>query len=108
MTTSFYGGGLVEEAAFYYDDPQFRWLAKNWADLKWSRGGGYLFMHRDTVGEMVKPIVPTTYDGVRALPFDEQLYAYLNDPERQREGVSPAVAGSPRENCGSSCVPGRL
>jgi hypothetical protein len=79
MYSSFFGGGLVDEAAFYYDDPQFRWLGQNWADIKWSRGGGYLLFHGDTVGQAVKPVVPATCDGVRALPFDERLYAVLKD-----------------------------
>jgi hypothetical protein len=80
MYTSFFGGGLVDEAAFYYDDPQYRWLGRNWADIKWSRGGGHMRFHDDRVGQAVKPEVPSTYDGVRALPFDERVYAVLKDP----------------------------
>ena len=74
----------MDEAAFYYDDPMYRWLARNWADLKWSRGGGYLWMHNDKAGETVKPEVPVNYDGVRALPFDERLYAVVKDPRFHR------------------------
>ncbi len=84
LYSAFYGGGLVDEAAFYYDDPMYRWLARNWADLKWSRGGGYLWMHNDKAGETVKPEVPVNYDGVRALPFDERLYAVVKDPRFHR------------------------
>ena len=80
MFGSFFGGGLVDEAAFYYDDPMYRWLGRKWADIKWSRGGGYMWIHNETVGEVVKPEVPTSYDGVRALPFDGRLYAVLKDP----------------------------
>jgi hypothetical protein len=80
MFMSFFGGGLVDEAAFYYDDPQYRWLARNGADIKWSRGSGWYAMHADTVDEAVKPEIPATYDAVRAFPFDERFYGVLNDP----------------------------
>jgi hypothetical protein len=88
MYSSFFGGGLLDEAAFYYDDPslrtpeaaQYRWLGRNWADIKWSRGGGYMRFYNDTVDPAVQPEVPATYDGVRALPFDEKEYAVLQDP----------------------------
>ncbi len=82
----FHGGGLVEEAAFYYDDPQYRWLANHWADIKHSRAGGYFYYHTDTVGKMTRPVVPATYDGVRALPFDKRLYRLLSDPVTRRAG----------------------
>jgi hypothetical protein len=72
-----FGGGLLEEAAFYYDDPQLRWLAKNWAEAKGSRGGGYLSMFTDTVDKMTKPVVGVDYDGVRAVHFDRRLYELL-------------------------------
>ena len=76
---AFFGGGLVDEAAFYYDDPMYRWLGHNWAALKWSRGGGYISFYNDDAGESVKPAVPSNYDGVKALPYDERLYAVLKD-----------------------------
>jgi hypothetical protein len=77
-----YGGGLLEEVAFYYDDPQARWLAAHWSEAKGSRGGGYLPMFTDTVSAMTKPVVPDTYDGVRAMHFDRRLYDLLQNPER--------------------------
>jgi hypothetical protein len=80
LYTSFMGGGLVDEAAFYYDDPMYRWLARNWSTVKWSRGGGYISFYNDAAGESVKPEVPSNYDGVKALPYDERLYAVLKDP----------------------------
>jgi hypothetical protein len=85
MLSSFWGGGLVEEAALYYDDPQIRWLAKNWTDVPGSRGGGYYYWGQDRVGPMTRPVVPTTYDGVKALPYDERLYNILLDPAARRE-----------------------
>jgi hypothetical protein len=84
----FHGGGLVEEAAFYYDDPQYRWLANHWAEVKHSRAGGYLYFHTDTVGKMTRPVVPATYDGVRALPYDGRLCRLLNDPAVRRAGAN--------------------
>jgi hypothetical protein len=81
-----YGGGLIDEAAFYYDDPQYRWLGAHWAEAKGSRGGGYMTFHVDTLGKMTKPLIPTTYDGVQAVPFDGHLYNCLLDPAVQREG----------------------
>jgi hypothetical protein len=85
MLSSFWGGGLVAETAFYYDDPQYRWLANHWVDIPQSRGGGYYYFHADTVDKMTRPIIPTTYDGVNALPYDERLYNILHDPAARRE-----------------------
>ena len=79
-------GGWWSEAAFYYDDPQYRWLANHWAEIKHSRGGGYLYFHTDTVGKMTRPVVPATYDGVQALPYDRRLCRLLSDPAVRRAG----------------------
>ncbi len=85
ISMEFFGGGLVEQAAFYYNDPQYRWLANHWADIKWSRGAGYLPMYTDTVGPMEKPNVPATYDGVRMLPYDRVSYEWLTDQLRRNQ-----------------------
>ena len=45
--------------------------------MKWSRGGGYISFYNDAAGDAVKPEVPSNYDGVKALPYDERLYRML-------------------------------
>ncbi len=75
-----YGGGVLDEAAYYYDDPQLRWLAWYWDEAPGSRGGGYLPFFRENIGKMVKPVVGQTYDGVQSLHFDKRLYELLQNP----------------------------
>jgi len=87
ITSPFVGRGLIDAAAFYYDDPQYRWLAKNWLGLRWSVATQLLFFHLDTEGKMVKPVM---YDGVRVLPYDERLYGVLKNPEAIRRADVPA------------------
>lgn len=78
MTSTMVGRGILDAAAFYYDDPQYRWLARNWLGPKWTVPTRVLNMHLEPAGEVVKP---TMYDGVRALPYDERLYGVLKDRE---------------------------
>lgn len=74
------GGSLVAAAAFYYDDPQYRWFVRNRNLYLGSEGGYYFPMHSayDTVGK-VEP--PTRYLGARALPIDERIYGVLSNPQ---------------------------
>ena len=74
QTSDMVGRGLIDAAAFYYDDAQYRWLAGNWGGTKWSVAANVLGMHLDNDGKTVKP---TMYDGVRVLPYDERLYGVL-------------------------------
>ena len=77
---SWHGRGLVPMAAFYYDDPQYRWLAQ-WGTGRLegyhgSVGAPFMPMHWDTTGQKK---APTLYNGVRALPFDERMYKVASD-----------------------------
>jgi hypothetical protein len=78
MTSTMVGRGLLDAAAFYTDDPQYRWLARNWLGPKWTVPATVMNIHLAPAGEAVKP---TMYDGVRALPYDERLYGVLEDRE---------------------------
>ncbi len=70
-------------AAFYYDDPQYRWFSRCNGDKTHgclgSMGGIFLPMHWDPLGASV---VPTAFTGVRTLPFDERLYDLVSHPEK--------------------------
>ncbi|MCR4412838.1 MAG: hypothetical protein NUV77_10490, partial [Thermoguttaceae bacterium] len=73
------GGSLVAAAAFYYDDPQYRWFVRHRNLYLGSEGGYHFPMHSayDTVGK-VEP--PTRYLGARALGIDERIFGVLSDP----------------------------
>jgi len=77
-----HGKGLLAAAAFYYDDPQYRWFMEQegayggpWASV----ATGMLTMHWDRVGATQEP---TMYNGVRSLPFDARLYGVLTNQVR--------------------------
>jgi len=74
------GGSLLVAAAFYYDDPQYRWFVRN-RNLRLGSEAAYPYgMHSpyDAVGPIE---APTRYCGVHALPFDERIYNVLNTPQ---------------------------
>ncbi len=71
---SWHGRGIVSAAAFYLDDPQYRWfsvgLTGHSEGIHGSVGTPFLGMHWE-VGETT---APTRYTGVRSLPFDKRLF----------------------------------
>jgi hypothetical protein len=79
------GGALVMAAAYYYDDPTYRWFLRNRALPGGSEATQQLPMHPtfDATGGVAEP---TRYLGVNALPYDERLYRVAKDPEAQRAG----------------------
>jgi hypothetical protein len=83
MKQSWLGGSLVAAAAFYYDDPQYRWLARNRSLPLHSEATSFLGMHgpSDTVGAVEEP---SRYYGVHAVPFDRHIYGLLADRELLR------------------------
>ena len=79
MTVSWLGGSLVAAAAFYYEDPQYRWFLRRCPLPMGSEGAHHYPMHSttDLAGEAAEP---TRYYGVHALPYDERLYETLKHP----------------------------
>jgi hypothetical protein len=80
------GRGSLDAAAFYYDDPQYRWLAKNWWGSKWTVPASTMNMHMDYEGPIAKP---TMYNGVRSLPYDERMYRVIDQQQRRPRSDSP-------------------
>ena len=79
MTKTWSGGALVSAAAFYYDDPQYRWLVNR--GLPQGLTGAETFaMHEigQAAGEAREAV---RYYGVRAVPFDERVYKTLTHEE---------------------------
>ena len=85
MTKGWLGGSLVMAAAFYYDDPQYRWLVRNRNLPQGSEAAGGLGMHSpyDAVGQVE---LPARYYGVCALPCDERIHGLLEDRELLKSG----------------------
>jgi hypothetical protein len=74
------GASLVCAAAFYYDDPQYRWFVQNRGQYVGSEAAFHYGMH--PACEMVGPAeMPTRYLGVRALPMDERIFDVLSNPQ---------------------------
>jgi hypothetical protein len=76
-----HGRGLLAAAAFYYDDPEYRWFLTQlpYGSGPWgSVATPLLPMHYDATGESR---TPTRYDGVIAMPFDPRLYDVVAHPE---------------------------
>jgi hypothetical protein len=72
------GASLVCAAAFYYDDPQYRWFVQNRGMYVGSEAAFHYGMHPSC--EMVGPAeMPTRYLGVRALPMDERIFGVLSN-----------------------------
>jgi hypothetical protein len=80
------GRGILDAAAFYYDDPQYRWLAKNWWGSKWTVPASVTNMHMDYEGPLSKP---TMYNGVRSLPYDERMCRVIDQMQRTPRADSP-------------------
>jgi hypothetical protein len=80
ITGAWEGGSLLAAAAFYYDDPQYRWFVRNRGLYVGSEAAYHCGMHStcDSVGA-VEP--PARYLGVRSLPMDERIYATLSNPQ---------------------------
>ncbi len=80
---SWHGRGLAAAAAFYYDDPQYRWFSRCTGDdlhgCLGSVGGPFLPMHWDPRGQSVQP---TAFNGVRSLPFDPRLYDLVKHSQK--------------------------
>ena len=92
---SWHGRGLVSAAAFYLDDPQYRWFSVGRTGhaegIHGSVGTPFLGMHWAT-GEAT---APTRYTGVRSLPFDKRMYdlAATTDKTLRWKKDRPSVPG---------------
>ena len=96
---SWHGRGIVTAAAYYYDDPEYRWYSRQAGAVlqgyHGSVGGPFNGMTWD-LGDTKEP---ARYLGVRTLPFDERLYDLAVNPRKEsrwttkRPGV-PTVPGS--------------
>ncbi|NQU75231.1 MAG: hypothetical protein HQ546_02815, partial [Planctomycetes bacterium] len=81
LRNSWHGRGLLAAAAWYYDNPQFRWFVKQVGS-----GAGHwgsvacpmMLMHYDVSGPIE---VPDRYDGAAAIPFDPRLYEMVADSQ---------------------------
>ncbi|NQU76979.1 MAG: VCBS repeat-containing protein, partial [Planctomycetes bacterium] len=92
-----HGRGLLAAAAWYYDDPQYRWYVQqlgSGAGMWGSVATGMLLMHYDSAGAISKP---TRYDGVASLPLDKRLYTYLSRPVQDRAWNSHELRMPPFE-----------
>ena len=98
MTTTWLGGSLVTAAAFYYDDPQYRWFVRNRQMPQHSEAASAFAIHSplDAVGEIAEPV---RYCGVRCVPFDERLYAVADHPPPATDGpvFATRLPPGPRE-----------
>jgi len=97
---SWNGRGIIPAAAFYYDDPQYRWFIKQAGSLHGhfaSVATRMLQMHWDTVGATQEPLM---FNGVKSLPFDPRLYEILMSPAesfRWNDRKFPMRVPQPRE-----------
>jgi len=93
MLSGWHGRGILSAAAFYYDDPQYRWFNTQgkafgyWTGRFSSVGAPMLFMHWDCSGPTA---LPERYFGVHALPYDRAMYDAISNPNlrerNKREG----------------------
>jgi len=97
MTSTWLGGSLVSAAAFYYDDPQYRWLVRSRHLPQSSEAAAAFGMHSplDAAGNVAEPV---RYYGVRSVPFDERLYAVADRPPPEDDPVfGTRLPPGPRE-----------
>ena len=85
MIQGWLGGSLVAAAAFYYEDPQYRWFLQKYRLPMGSEGAHHYPMHSptDQAGEIAEP---ARYYGVHALPYDERMYDTLKNPVKWARG----------------------
>jgi hypothetical protein len=98
MVAYWHGESLISAAAFYYDEPQWRWFMKRdplggpWGSVATPP----MTMHWDNAGSTA---LPSRYLGVVALPYDPRLYE-LNlhrNPENPWGLPKPFLAPGPLE-----------
>ena len=73
---SWHGRGLTTAAAFYYDDPQYRWFIKQAGAMHGIFGSVATRMNPMTWDPAAQMTEPTKFNGVYALPFDPRYYEY--------------------------------
>jgi hypothetical protein len=73
---SWHGRGLVTAAAFYYDNPQYRWFIEQAGAMHGIFGSVATRMNPMTWDPAAKMTEPTMFNGVYALPGDPRYYEY--------------------------------
>lgn len=74
--SSWHGRGLTTAAAFYYNDPQYRWFIQQAGSMHGIFSSVATRMNPMTWDPSAKMTEPTLFNGVYALPFDPRYYAY--------------------------------
>jgi len=95
------GRGIMAAAAYYCDDPRYRWYIHygtgRWEGIWGASGAAMMGIHWDAVGPTAEP---TMYYGVKALPFDRRLYAMITEAaETARWSLKPLGVPGPLERC---------
>ena len=94
LTGGMVGRGLIDAAAFYNDDPQYRWLMINWGGCSWTVPTNPLSIHW---GRERKAIKPTMYDGVAPCPTTSGSTGFSRTGRRSSGELRLRLAPEPIE-----------